>query len=115
VREILIEEGITLAVAPAEKRLWLHDRTSGIVHVIPVTNFYNELMLHLHIRDPKIALQSSSLFYDPGRYADGDLRSAFIVYNATRHRVDVHTQLARPHENLIETLFEKLGVRRKKP
>ena len=56
---------------------------------IPITNFYNEIMLLKGIRDPEIALHSALLFTEPGRFTDEDLRSAFIAYNTIRQRVEI--------------------------
>ncbi len=87
VREIHIDDQKTLAIAPGEKRLWIYDGTSGMVYLIPITNFYNELMLHKSIRDPKIALQSSRFFGELDNYSDVDLRSAFYAYNKLKPKV----------------------------
>lgn len=87
VREIHIDDKKTLAIARGEKRLWIHDGISGMVYLIPITNFYNELMLHKSIRDPKIALQSSRFFGELDNYSDVDLRSAFYAYNKLRPKV----------------------------
>jgi hypothetical protein len=89
VREVAVDPARTMAIAAGERRLWLHDRTTGMVFPIPVTNFYNELMLVKQIRDPAIALRSQLLFESHRSYADADLKAAFIAYNAVRRRVDV--------------------------
>ena len=54
---------------------------------IPVTNYYNELMLHKNIRDPKIALDSNRLFSELAEYSDADLTYAFFTYNTLRTKV----------------------------
>jgi len=89
VREVAVDSARTMAIAAGERRLWLHDRTTGMVFPIPVTNFYNELMLVRQIRDPAIALRSQLLFESHRSYADADLKAAFIAYNAVKRRVDV--------------------------
>ncbi len=89
VREVNIDKQLTLGIAVNEKRILLHDAGSGIVYLIPITNFYNELMLHKSIRDPKIALKSSLFFHDLDRYSDEDVRVAFIAYNTLKRRVSV--------------------------
>jgi hypothetical protein len=68
--------------------MWVHDAGSGVNHPIPHTNYYNELMLHKHIKDPSVALNSKNLFTMLGNYTDDDLRNAFIRYNAIWHRID---------------------------
>ena len=89
VREIPVDGKTTLAIAGDERRVWIHVAESGMVVPIPITNFYNEIMLLKGIRDPEIALDSSLLFTEPGRFTDEDLRSAFIAYNAMRQRVEI--------------------------
>jgi len=89
VREVSIDGRTTLAMAAADQRIWVHNADTGMVLPIPITNFYNEIMLHKGIRDPAIALNSTLLFAEPHRFSDGDLRAAFIAYNRTRHRVSL--------------------------
>jgi hypothetical protein len=76
-----------LALCPNNGRLWLYEEPGQINHLIPVTNFYNELMLHKNIRDPRIALDSKKLFSDLASFSDDDLTRAFITYNALKAKV----------------------------
>jgi len=108
VREIPVSNELVLAIARDERRLWICDRTTGMNHLIPVTNYYNELMLHKGIRDPKIALKSNLLFEDLDRYADAELRASFIVYNALRPRVTVVIPEAVPEPRGLKVLWENL-------
>lgn len=87
VRQVSVDRERTLVIAPQEKRLWIHDKGNGMNLPIPITNFHNELMLQKRIRDPKIALRSDRFFEDHALYPDADLRTAFVAYNAVRHRV----------------------------
>ncbi len=93
VREVSIQRiagnSLTLAMCPSDKRLWIYDGNDGVVHLIPVTNFYNELMMHKRVRDPQIALDSRNLFRDLSSYSDSDLTAAFIGYNALRKKVEL--------------------------
>jgi hypothetical protein len=89
VREVPIDNCAVLAIATAEKRLWLYDGQTGMNHPIPVTNYHNELMLQKQIRDPGRALKPGLLFDQLSSYADEDLRAAFVAYNAARRRVEV--------------------------
>ena len=77
-----------LTVCPSDHRLWVYDVISGVNHLIPVTNFYNELMLVRQIRDPQIALHPSYLFSHLTDFSDEDLVHAFVVYNKIRKKVD---------------------------
>lgn len=94
VREVVIGEAFVLAISRDEKRLWVYDGDSGMNLLIPITNFYNELMLHKHIRDPRVALVSQLLFTQLEEYSNDDLRVSFIAYNKLKRKVDItfHTQ-----------------------
>ena len=115
VREVGVDESVTLAIAADERRLWIHDRSTGMVHPIPVTNYYNELMIRRRIRDPKIALDSRLLFDNQGAYTDEELRDAFVAYNAMKHRVDVRPQEHQSTEGSLRHLVRALFRRRYNP
>ena len=82
-------ERLVLVVCPRDKRLWVYDAAANVNRLIPVTNYYNELMLHKNIRDPKTALDSKQLFIDLASYSDEDLAYAFLTYNRIRTKVHV--------------------------
>jgi hypothetical protein len=100
-----------LALCAADRRLWVHDGASLVNRLIPVTNFYNEIMLQKNIRDPKIALESRRLFSDLGSFTDADLSRAFQTYNALKSRVHiegvVHPEAA-PGAGVLATLKKLL-------
>jgi len=93
VREVKMrgEENFTLvlAISPAEKRLWVYDAKSQVNHLIPVTNYYNELMMLKGIRDPNLALRSTKLFSRLSEFSDEDLARAFLTYNRLKKKVEV--------------------------
>jgi hypothetical protein len=95
VREVAVDAGLTLAFAPPEKRIWVHERSSGVVRLIPVTNYYNELMIRTGVRDPRVALVPALLWDRLKSFRDDDLRGAFLASNAVRPRVSVQPS-ARP-------------------
>ena len=94
VREVIISPGkYTLAISPEEKRIWFHESDSGINYLIPLSNYYNQLMIQKNIRDPKIALKPN-LFFGNGTgnhsdYTDIDLRNTFISYNKYLKKLDI--------------------------
>ncbi len=87
VREVALDSILTLAIAPMERRIWLYDRESGIILLLPVTTFHNELMLFKGIRDPQVALDIGKFFAGQAVYSDADLRETFNRYNALKLRV----------------------------
>ncbi|MFI5252417.1 MAG: hypothetical protein ACHQQQ_08310 [Bacteroidota bacterium] len=91
VREISIDAGnnqvYTLAICVVDKRIWSHDSRMGMITLVPITNFYNELMLHKNIRDPELALDGKRLFTNLQKYSDEDLAYAFSSYSKLLHRL----------------------------
>jgi len=113
VREVRIGAGVTLAFAPAEKRIWVHEGPGGVVRPIPITNFYSELMVRKGIRDPRTALVPSLLWENLKTFSDGDLLRAFVAYNAFRQRIGlVPDPPAAPRSGIplfIRQLFRRRG------
>jgi hypothetical protein len=104
------EEEVVLALCATDHRLWVYDAATGVNHLIPVTNFYNELMLHKRIREPKIALDPSYLFTHLTEFSDGDFVHGFAVYNKIRKKVDsirIEWPSRRPRKSL-KTIFKKI-------
>ena len=89
VREIIISEEYILAIAPRHKKIWLHENKSGVNFLLPVSNFYNELMRVCNIRDTKIALRPASFFEIQNQFTDNQLMLAFFSYNKYLKKVNV--------------------------
>ncbi len=89
VREVTIDPEHLLAIDPSDRRIWICDRSREMNVLVPITNFYNELMLTKGIRDPEVALKSSRFFSDLSTYSDDDLRMAFFAYNTMRPKVQI--------------------------
>jgi hypothetical protein len=103
-----------LALCRSDKRLWVYDTSSGVNRLIPVTNFYNELMLHKNIRDPKIALDAKLLFMDMEKYSDDDLTYAFLTYNTlkTKVRIEGKIESETQHNKRSGSLLKKIFSRK---
>ncbi|SRR5712692_3316068 len=98
-----------LAICVPDRRLWVSDEEKQVNRPVPVTNFYNELMLHKNIRDPKIALDSKRLFIDFPSFTDADLTNAFFTYNKLKAKVDVRGKLTvdnQKNKNLYKRLVK---------
>ncbi len=80
-------EQLVLALCSRDCRVWVYDARSGVNALIPVTGFYNELMLHAGVHDPTIALDPKRLFELPGARTDAELIRAFSLYNKIRNKV----------------------------
>jgi hypothetical protein len=112
VREVVAGAGVTLAFAEAEKRIWIHESSGGIVRLIPITNYYNELMISRGIRDPRIALVPSLLWKDLKSFSDEDLLRAFVAYNALRRHVTLHVDSPPVRRSGIPLFIRELFKRR---
>jgi hypothetical protein len=87
VREITVKpKEFILAVVPEEKKIWLHESASGVNHLIPVTNYYNSLMLYRNERNAEKVLNPNLFFNNLGLYNDQELKSAFELYNKYMRR-----------------------------
>lgn len=96
-REIVLrtDKGRTfvLALCQKDERLWVYDDVSGVNHPIPLTNFYNEVMLQANVRDPNIALNAKRLFTDLQNYSDASLSRAFASYNKVKTKIQFEDRL----------------------
>ncbi|MDH3252153.1 MAG: hypothetical protein OEM41_05130 [Ignavibacteria bacterium] len=107
-REVRIDDDHVLAIAARERRVWIYEGTSGMNILIPVTNYYNEIMLRKGIRDPAVALNSALLFSDGSSYSDEDLRAAFVAYNALKPKVHVVAPEPAPRTRGIFAFFKNI-------
>lgn len=80
---------LVLAFCTHDRRMWVHDHEQQVNRLIPVTNFYNELMLQKNIRDPRIALEHKRLFTELSSYTDKELAQAFLTYNRLKTKVHI--------------------------
>jgi hypothetical protein len=86
-------QNLDLVLCGRDHRIWVHESRSGVNVLIPVTSFYNELMLHTGIKDPAIALEPNRLFASPQPHKAADLIRAFASYNKERNRVPIDGSL----------------------
>ena len=87
VREIIIKSNeFILAVVPEEKKIWLYESASGVNHLIPISNYYNSLMLYRSERNAEKVLNPNLFFDNLGIYNDLELKSAFELYNKYMRR-----------------------------
>jgi len=99
---------VSLAICPRDKRVWVYNGQTGMNHPVPLTNFYNELMLHKNVRDPRVALDSRRLFSDLSQFTDTDLAKGFASYNTIRSKIPAEQRI-RVEEPRPQTFFERLS------
>jgi hypothetical protein len=114
VREItILPEKYILAISSEEKRIWVYESDSGVNYLIPLSNFYNQLMIQKNIRDPKIALKPNLFFGrsegNHSNYTDIELKSTFISYNKYLKKMDIKEDfLIQDSKNKKKKLFKFL-------
>ena len=90
VREIhLVKNDIVLVIAPVHKKIWVYNSKSGINHFIPVTNYYNEIMILLNNKNAETALNPGRLFTNLDEFSDKQLAQGFLVYNKYANRIEL--------------------------
>ncbi len=89
---------LVLAICREDHRLWLYDAQTRVNHPIPVTAFYNELMLQQKVQDRRAVPGSKRLFTDLGTFSDAALTGAFSSYNRLRTKVFLGEPLVVPTE-----------------
>ncbi len=115
VREVLLPNtgagALVLAIAPTQHVVWLHNAQLRTNTLVPVSNFYNELMIAERIRDPKIVFDHALLFREPERFTDARLIEAFLAYNARYRKVPLQRFDAPPaRRSWLRRLFNRGGV-----
>jgi hypothetical protein len=75
-----------LVISSGEKKIWLHQINSGVNHLVPVSNYYNSLMLFRNERNAEKVLNPNLFFNNLGMFNDNELASAFILYNQYMRR-----------------------------
>ena len=114
VREIamrtMVGQRLVLALCNTDRRLWVYDERSGVNALIPVTGFYNELMLQKGVHDPKTALEPRLLFDATGIHSDTDLTKAFASYNKLKDKIPLDQAIVIVPERKRSWLRRALGT-----
>lgn len=90
-----------LAIAPEVKKIWLHDYKTGVNHIIPVSNFFNELMRLKNIKDDNQLRKPNNFFENLETYSALDIRLAFLMYNKYLKRFNLAGVLEKTLEEQV--------------
>lgn len=91
----IVEDKYLLAICPLSKKIWLYESESGINYLIPLSNFFNELMRLKNIKDEKSITNPSGFFKEIDKYSKSDIKLAFLLYNKYLKKFDFGDELAR--------------------
>lgn len=115
IREISLNPSgdLLLAISPVKGVVWLYDGTAMTSTLIPVSSFYNEIMLLRRQRDPSVALDYKRLFTELESFNDAELRDSFVRYNNSFRKVDpdrlLKPQLPAQPQSLLRRIAGVLG------
>jgi len=94
VREIhLIKNKLVIAIDAKKKKIWCYEEKSGINRIIPVTNFYNEIMRVKKVKDTAITLNANRLFTNLSDFTDEEIGQGFLLYNKYLKKVEIDYSL----------------------
>lgn len=110
VREVVLATGtlgtLRLAISPGQRVIWLHNENDRTNTLVPISGFYNELVIAKRIRDPKVALNHRLLFTQAALFNDADIVEAFVRYNVLYRKVNVGVFDPPPQrQTLLKRLF----------
>lgn len=72
---------LVLALSKMKQSIWLHESHMGINHIIPVTNFINELLLVKKTIVKSDGINMANVFSNLASFTDDDFHKAFLKYN----------------------------------
>lgn len=85
----IVKDKFIFVIDKTNKKIWLHNCNSGVNHIIPVSNYFNELMRLKKIKDENL-FRSPSLFFNKlDEFSEEDLKLAFYQYNKFMRRFDI--------------------------
>ncbi len=102
----IIKDKFILVIDKTNKKIWLHDHQSGVNHIIPVSNYFNELMRLKKIKDENF-FRSPSLFFNKlDEFNEEDFKLAFYQYNKFMRRFNLKIN----PEDLLTPLVKKKKI-----
>jgi predicted RecA/RadA family phage recombinase len=100
-----------LSISPAKKVLWLHHANSGFNQLLPITQFYDELLRTKHIRDARLISHPSSFFERIDDFDDDEYIKALLEYDKKASRkfdtTGIVTETMKPKKSIFKKLFAK--------
>ncbi len=90
VREVhLVKNKLVIAIAPVHKKIWLYEKQSGVNHILPVSNFYNEIMRARGERNPAVVSHPKRIFERLDEFTDEEIGQGFLLYNEYLNKFEI--------------------------
>ncbi len=108
VREIhLIKNKLVIAIAPKQKKIWAFDSTTGVNFILPIMNFYNEIMRARGEKNPNVVLNPNRIFENLEEFSDEEIGQGFLLYNEYLNKVEIDYGLFKP-QKVKKVFFKKI-------
>jgi hypothetical protein len=116
VREVILSERedapreLRLVISPMQRSIWLYDAIEETNTLLPLTNFYSELMRVRGERDPAVRLNHGLLFSRLDEIQDPELLTAFVNYNSQFRKVPAERLTTRTptSDRRKQTILERI-------
>ena len=102
---------LVLAVSPANRSIWLYDSKKEINHIIPVTNFINELLRGNKAINKKKGIDLNYVFSNLDLFDAEDFKQALLEYNKHWRKIDL-TEFNLIAESPKGSIFSRLFLRK---
>jgi hypothetical protein len=102
---------LVLAVSPANRSIWLYDSKTEINHIIPVTNFINELLRGNKAINKKKGIDLNYVFSNLNLFDAEDFKYALLEYNKHWRKIDL-TEFNLIIESPKGSIFSRLFLRK---
>ncbi|MCF8261274.1 MAG: hypothetical protein K9J12_10905 [Melioribacteraceae bacterium] len=110
-RVLKVADEFTLSISKKFKRIWVYSNQTEVNTIIPLTNFFNELMRVKRIREPETALRPNMFFDTLEKYSDNDYRIALLSYDKYLRRFGLQKENiildAKPQKKKIFHFFKR--------
>jgi len=112
-REINIKKTkgeLVLALSPKNNSAWLYEAKTGLNHIIPVTNFINELLRGNTSIDKTKGINIAYVFENLNRFTDDEFIKALVQYNKQWKKVELYDSdaaIGAEKKGLFKKLFLK--------
>jgi hypothetical protein len=112
-REINITKYIgdlVLVLSPANHSIWLYESKTGFNHIIPVTNFINELLRGNTSIDKTKGINIAFVFDNLAKFSNPEFVKALVQYNKQWRKIelfDSDVAIETPKEGIFKKLFNK--------
>lgn len=105
-----VKNMLVLAISTKNRSIWLYDDWNKYNHIIPVTNFINELLRGNTTIDRTKGIDMDYIFDNLSLFKDNEFKKALITYNKQWRKLDL-SKLESAAENKKPGFFSRLFKR----